>query len=366
MAKYEIEVWDKTAGRIGDIRPMCQNLQWSKTRNDAESLSFDIDQNLFNIYLKATGYLDSPLSFIETGRTDFRVKRNGAYLFGANLVSMSYSGDETTVKKTYNAAGYLNYLSHRYINASYTGWYQEDILNDVLAKLQSQPGGDFGFTRGATVMGMRVKRDRTYVDKEVKTLFTQLSEVINGCDFDFTADKKLNVYAAIGRYRPSLRISYPGNVTRFNFTRSVENVANVIIGKGSGTGNDGVQATASDTIAADYCYRREKIATYNSVTDRNTLQQNVDAVLNATKQPFEIPTVILQNDTLDLNVVGIGDTIHLDMSESPDLELRRIDGNYRIEKITCSVDDTDSEEVTLDFDNLDIQKIIDQQQEAEA
>ena len=51
MAKYEIEVWDKTAGRIGDIRPMCQNLQWSKTRNDAESLSFDIDQNLFNTYL---------------------------------------------------------------------------------------------------------------------------------------------------------------------------------------------------------------------------------------------------------------------------------------------------------------------------
>lgn len=362
MAKYEIEVWDKTGGKLADIRPICQNLQWSRTRNDAETLSFEINQYLYNRLVNALGYKNNPLSFMEAGRTDLRVKRNGQYLFGANLISIAYSGDTNTVKKTINATGYLNYFSKRYFTGSYTNQYQEDILWDVIEQVESVDNGDYGVRLGNVIGGNQVRRDRTYSEKEVKSLFQQMSEVINGPDFEFTADKKLNIYAAQGVYRPSLRLAYPGDIAGFSWTRSVENIANQVIGKGSGNGDDAVSATATDNEGAGYCYLRQKIATYNSVEQETTLQQNINAVVAQGSMPFEVPSLTIQNDVLDLNQLGVGDTVMVDMSGAGDAELARINGPYRIEQISCAVDSNDSESVTLTFDDYNIDEIISQQQ----
>lgn len=362
MAKYEIEVWDKTGGKLADIRPMCQNLQWTRTRNDAESLSFQINQYIYNRLITQLGYKNNPLSFLEAGRTDLRVKRNGKYLFGANVISISYSGNENTVNKTINATGYLNYYAKRYYTGIHRGEYQENILYDIISILNTEDGGDYGVRPGVVVGGEKVKRDRTYAEKEVKSLFKQLSEVIDGPDFEFTADKKLNIYEAQGVYRPSVRITYPGNIQGFSFTRSIENIANKVIAKGSGNGDDTRAATVIDQVGAEYCYLREKIATYNSVSSESTLQQNAQAVVAYGSSPFEVPSLNIQNDVLDLNQIGVGDTLIVDMSGTNDAELARINGPYRIEQISCSVDDNDSEAVTLTFDDFNIDTIIASQQ----
>lgn len=358
MTKYQIEVWDKSGKRLGDIRPVCSGLQWTRERNEAESLSVTINQENYNKLLKAIGYGDSPLSFIEAGRTDLRIKRNGQYLFGVNVISIGYEGDANDVTKTINATGYLNYYAHRYVTTSYHQVPQEEILYRVIEQMNREPNGDYGVRRGFTRIGKVFIRDRNYDTKEVKSLFQQMSKVIGGCDYEFTADKKLNIYSAQGVFRSDVRIHYPGNVAGFQWTRSVDNVANVIIGKGSGNGDDCVTARATNDLSGGYCYRREKVVTYNSVKQYDTLKQHVDSICNSIGMPFEIPSITLKNDVVDLNQIGVGDTVDVDFSKSGDADLSRIKGMYRIEQISCSVDENDSESVTLTFDDYNIEDII--------
>jgi len=363
MAKYTIEIWNKDGEPTADIRQYCSNLRWSKVLNGSEQVSFQIDLLRFEKLLKNLGLENDPFSFFEVGRNDIRIKRNGQYIIGCNVYSFDYSTSDPTITFTVNCVGYLNFYKTQYVTADYNQWYQEDILNDVIIKCNAKRGGDYGVTRGVSIGGGVVKRDRHYSRKEVASLIQQMSEVINGCDFDFSPDKKFNTYDTKGTYRPSVRLTYPGNIQTFSVSRSIEKVSNFVYGLGSGNGSDAVQSTAEDTASEDYLYRREKIATWNSVTRQDTLDEHTDAVLHYTKDIIELPSVTLRPETLDLSVVDVGDTVSLDISGSAVLD--HIEGNYRIEQIECAVDDNDSETVQLTFDNLDIDEIIAQQEPEE-
>lgn len=225
----------------------------------------------------------------------------------------------------------------------------------VIAACNAKYGGDYGITQGVHI-GQSVLRDRHQTRKEVKSFLQQMSQIRAGVDFEITADKKLNTYIAQGAYRPDIRLTYAGNIASFAFSRSVENVSNFIYGVGSGNGEDAIQAESEDTASEDYLYRREQIASYNSVEDVDTLQQNIDAVKHYAANPIELPTITLEINVLDLSTVGIGDTISVQMTGSK--LLAHINGFYRIESITCNVNDQGDESVDLTFDDIDINEII--------
>lgn len=359
MARYEVLVYSKDGLPMGNIFSLCRNFKWSKTRNEAESVSFDLDLDKYEQYIEAIGFGDEPLNFMEVGRNDIRIKRDGQWLLGVNIIKFTYSPAEPGVKLEVAGSGYLNYYKRRYVTISYTNTPQEDILWGVIDACNQMTGGDYGITQG-THTGGTVLRQRNQVRKEVKSFFQQMSQVINGPDFEFTADKKLNTYDAIGVYRPNIRLVYPGNIASFNFGRSVEKVSNFIYGIGSGNGEDAVQANSEDVESEQYLYRREQIVTYNSVVEESTLQENIDGVMHYAKDPIELPTVTVEDGVLDLNVVGIGDTLPLEMNGNK--SLAHINGFYRIESIECSVDQNGSETVDLTFDNIDIGAIISMQE----
>lgn len=356
MAHYSIEIWDKTNQPIADIRQFCSNLHWTKKLNNSETVSFNIDLPRFEKLLSTLGYENDVFAFFEVGRNDIRIKRNGQYIVGCNVYSFEYSTDDPTISLTVNCVGYLNFYKTQYITADYVQWYQEDILNDVIIKCNAKTGGNYGVTRGVSVGGGAIKRDRHYSRKEVASLIQQMSEVINGPDFDFSPDKKFNTYAVKGTYRPSVRLTYPGNIQTFSISRSLAKVSNFVYGIGSGNGDDAIQSTAENAASENYLYRREKIATWNSVSVQSTLDEHTNAVLHYTKDIIELPTVTLRPETIDLSEVDVGDTINLAILSS--LTLKHIQGNYRIEEIDCAVDDNDSETVALTFDDIDIDEII--------
>lgn len=358
MAKYEVLVYSKDGLPMGNIFSLCRNFKWSKTRNEAESVSFDLDLADYEQYIEAIGFGADPLEFMEVGRNDIRIKRNGVWLLGTNIIKFGYASDDPGVKLEVAATGYLNYYKRRYANIAYTNTPQEDILWGVIDACNQVNGGDYGIRRG-THRGGTVLRQRNQVRKEVKSFFQQMAQVIGGPDFEFTADKLLNTFEAIGVYRKDLRLVYPGNIASFNFGRSVEKVSNFIYGIGSGNGEDAVQAESEDASSEDYLYRREQIITYNSVVEESTLQENIDAVKHYAADPIELPTVTVEDGVLDLSVVGIGDTLPLEMHGSK--SLAHINGNYRIESIDCSVDENGSETTDLTFDNIDINAIISMQ-----
>lgn len=360
MTKYEIEVWNKDNKPIGDIRRLCSNLSWSKALNDVEEVNFEINLNLFEDFLKKAGYKDDPYGFLDVGSHDIRIKRNGNYIIGCNVIKFSYSSEEAAIKMSVSCYGYLNYYKTRYITANYSKQLQEDILFDVIDKCNNTQGGDYGVRKGKLVGGGYVERDRNYERKEVKSLIQQMSEVIDGPDFDFSPDKKFNIYDIKGEFNPNIVIKYPGNVQSFSFDRSIDQVANAVTSLGSGNGQNVVKSYAQDIKSASEVYRREKITSYNSVTDQNTLNQHCLADLAMYRNIIELPSVTVNDGVIDLNSVDVGDVITVELSGCA--SLKHINGYYRIIGIDCAVDDNDAETTTLTFDNDNIEEIINKQE----
>lgn len=355
MAKYKVVVFSKSGLPMGNIFTLCENFKWSKTRNDAETVSFDLNLSRYEEYLEAIGMDDNPYDFLETGRNDIRVMRNGQWLLGTNVIKFSYKGGSGGVTMTVNCSGYLNYYKKRYIDIDYDDTPQEQILWGVIEQANAKYGGDYGVRQGVHVGGS-VLRDRHQVRKEVKSFFQQMSQVLAGPDFEFTHDKKLNTYTAIGSYRPDIRLIYPGNISGWAFDRSVERVTNYIYGLGSGNGDDAISAEAEETDSEDYLYRREQIVSYNSVVDEGTLQQNIDALKHYAANPIELPTITVEDGVLDYSTVGIGDTLPIEMRGNK--SLAHINGFYRLETISVSVDKNGAETGELTFDDIDIDDII--------
>lgn len=362
MAHYEIEIWDKTGKPIADIRPICSNLQWSKTLNGSETLGFTIDLKRFESILESVGYKNDPFGFLDVGRCDIRLKRNGSYILGANVYRFEYTSSYNSVTMRVECVGYLNFYKTQYISGQYQNVPQQDILWDAISKCNQKYGGDYGVRRG-THRGGTKNRDRNYERKEVASLIQQMSEIIGGCDFEFTPDKKFNTYETKGSYRPSVRLTYPGNIQSFNFSRTLDKVTNYVYGIGAGNGDDAVQSWAEDSDSEDQIYRRESVAIWNSITEQNTLDEHTDAVVRAGKDIIELPNITVRNDVLDLSEIDVGDTIIVKLGGA--LSLAHIDGDYRIQKIICNVDENDSEEVTVNFDDYDIDDIIHKQEDME-
>ena len=360
MAKYEIEIWDKEGRPIADIRPICHNFSWTKTLNGSESVGFTIDLGRFEELLKSVGYDADPFVFMEVGRHDIRVKRNGQYIVGANIYRFTYTTADPSITLRVDCVGYLNYYKTRYITAQYDYTPQEDILWDVIDQCNQRTGGDYGVRRG-THVGESVSRDRKYERKEVASLITQMSNVINGCDFEFTPDKKFNTWATKGTYRPSIRLTYPGNIQSFNFSRTIDGVSNYIYGIGSGYGDEAIMSEAEDGDSEEYVYRREKVAMWNSVSVQSTLDEHTQSALAAAKDIIELPNITIRDGVVDLNELQTGDTIIVELGKFA--SMAHINGNYRVKTIECDVDENDAESVTLGFDGLDIDKIIQEQNE---
>ena len=359
MAKYAIEIWNKDGIPVADIRQICTSFSWSKTLNGSESVGFTVDLKRLEDILKASGYAGDPFGFMEVGRCDIRIKRNGKYIVGANIYRFNYTSSYNSITMRVECVGYLNFYKTQYITASYTDTPQQDIMWDVISRCNEKNGGDYGIRRG-THSGDTVNRDRSYERKEVASLITQMSNVINGCDFEFTPDKLFNTYQTKGTYRPSVRLTYPGNIQAFNFTRTLDKVANYVYGIGSGTGDEAVQSQAEDVNSEDYLYRREKISIWNSVTDQDTLNEHTDSVLHAGSEIIELPNITLRDNELDMSEIETGDTVKVILGGFASIS--HVSGDYRITSITCNVDDNDSEEVTLSFDGLDIEQKIQNQE----
>jgi hypothetical protein len=157
-----------------------------------------------------------------------------------------------------------------------------------------------------------------------------------------------------------VRLTYPGNIQSFNFTRTLDKVANYVFGIGSGTGEEAVQSQAEDPNSEDYLYRREKISMWNSVKDQETLDEHTNSVLHSVANIIELPNITVRDNELDMSELDVGDTIKVFLGGFASIS--HVSGDYRITSMVCNVDENDSESVTLDFDGLDIEQKIQNQE----
>lgn len=360
--RYEIEVWNKSGVKLGDIRHLCRNLTWSKQRNEAEEVSFDMDMAEYERYLDRIG-VQNPREFIDVLSTDIRIKRDGRYILGANITMIDMQTSNPSVSMSVKASGYLNFFKTAYADIAYTNTPQGDIAWGVLEAYQSKNGADYGIASGGDFGSNEIKRDRNFIRKNIKDFLQQLSNVIGGLDFEFTADKKFKTYKAIGSHRPDIKLIYPDNIDSFSVSRDGSMVSNYIHALGSGNGDDAIQTSVEDNNSLDNYYRHETVKTFNSVTQLSTLQENANGILEITKDVMELPKLTIHDGILDLNDVGIGDTVYVELTGYKSIS--HIAGDYRIEKIEVSVDDNDAETIQITFDGINVDEIIQQQGERE-
>lgn len=346
--KYELELWINNV-MVADISKLAQDRGYTIKRNDAEELQFKLDVKAFENHCENAGR--DPAATLVPYVTDVRVRRNGAYLFGTQVVDINFTFSEGNNEMVVKCSGFLDLFRDRYITKTYTQVEATDIARDMLDDTQVVYG-DFGVVDGVQQYNTGVLRDREYIDQNIKDALMNLTDLIDGnFDFAFTHDRKFNTYEMQGTYRPNLKLTYPYNIKSISTPKTALNLYNYTIGLGSGFGEETVRSEGGD--AQDAASRlnygtRMRIVSFNSVKDQAVLDQNTATENAKTKDLLILPKLTVAGEFLDLNTVWVGDRIPVEIQGHPTLPL---DDIYRIEQITVNIDENDAEDISLTVDN---------------
>lgn len=355
---YEIEIWSQSGQRIDDISALCHNISYTITRNDAETLQFDIDVNEFERRCKdVLGGID-PKYLLQPYVSDIKVKRAGQYLFGSQVVMISYGNQDDTFTATVKCTGYLNLFKDRYVTASYTGMERVAIACAIINLTQSQTNGSLGVTLNSSQYSTGfTDSQRTYSMSNVKSSLQNLANISDyPFDFNFRYDKVFNTYSEIGADR-SGDISFIyggelGNVKSFSMDRDASQLFNKIYGIGSGIGDAALTSTAGDATSQLNYYLREEIAQFNSVVIQDTLDRNTATELAVHKDILSLPKITVVTPQLSGKWISVGDKINIRVNDHTWLD--DINGKYRVEQMSVSVDDNDLETITYTVDDYGV------------
>ncbi|MFA5172587.1 MAG: hypothetical protein WC426_13580 [Sulfuriferula sp.] len=346
--KYEFELWINGA-QVGDISRLAQSRRYTLTRNASEQLSFLMDLTAFEDYCAMLGSV--PQAVLEADVTDIRVKRNGQYYFGVQVKDMQYNLNQGGVNVEVRATGFLDLFADRYVTANFDGDERVAIAQQLLALTQAgDASNDFDVTLGASQYDTGITdTERNYVDQNVRDGLVNLTNLEDGnFDFKFNYDRTFETFGQIGSLRPQTKFTYPYNIKGGTVSHSALNLYNYIIGLGSGFGEETLRTETADQISRDTYKTRQKIVSFNSVSVQQTLDENTSAYLQRVKNILELPKFSISGELADLNIIGIGDRVPVEVQGHPAIPLN---GMYRIEQIDVTLDENDAEDISITVDN---------------
>lgn len=228
-------------------------------------------------------------------------------------------------------------------------FYLDDVV--LTSSLDVPAYFNFGVTLGVDEASATQQNDRirTYDIQNVKDGITNLTTLEeDNFDFQFTANKVFNIYTRLGSDRNDIELVYPQNITSIVVLRDAGTLANRIIGLGSGIGSERLETVATSYNSAVSYRIRERIETFNSVQRMDTLNENTFGKLSTYEDIYEVPSIVVEANHLDLNDVQLGDSINVRIDNSD--FVTTIDGMYRIMKMDINVDPNFNENVSLQME----------------
>lgn len=138
-ANYEIELWDwKTNTFVADISYLVVsqiNIDWEL--NDVEEVDFDID--LLQFEEKCKDMNIAPEELLVPYKYDIRIRRNGEYILGCQLVEANIQlTNNPPAKITLKGTGFLNLLKDQYImSEAWSGYTYAQIARRLVQAAQS-------------------------------------------------------------------------------------------------------------------------------------------------------------------------------------------------------------------------------------
>jgi len=347
VPKYQFELWIN-GSQVGDITKLMQNRSFSLTRNGSEELSFSMSLTAFEDYCLELGAV--PQAVLEAYVTDIRVKRNGNYYFGVHVVDMAYSLEESGITVEVRATGFLDLFGDRYVTKTYTQVERVAIALDLIATTQlGDATNDFGVDPGVSQYSTGLLSDRGYTDQNVRDGLVNLTNLSDGnFDFRFNYDRSIETFGQIGSNRPDMKFTYPYNIRSGKVAHTATNLWNYIIGLGSGFGEEALRVETGDAVSRGNYKTHQKIISFNSVTEQQTLDENTYGYLQKVKNILELPTFNVSGALANLDVLGIGDRVPVEVVGHTALPL---DDTYRVERLAVGLDENDAEDIAITVDN---------------
>lgn len=346
-SKYSIEVQTSTGSTIADFSGRARDRKIHMARNDSHGAEWKLDHNTLEKYARDISV--NAASLFSEGQNQALIKRLNVPLMSGQIQYGQGSLGETKEVNT-RVVGWLDLFDKRqtaiekiFVAGTDIGAAAWEAINDS----QSLTNGSYGIIMGTLQDCPNLVVDALLEFKSIKELLQDLSSRVNGFDFEFTWDKRFNIYSPrSGVIREELEFIYPGNIKNIKPSRDSSTVINYAIVRGQGVGEGLMYTVSQDTDSMAAYGRRETVLDFADIPDEDTLQALGDEQIAKLKDPLEVVEITLDGNRKPF--VGsyvLGDTIKVKIEDS--VLYSYVTGYYRIDDITITIDDEDNEEVVL-------------------
>lgn len=299
-------------------------------------------------------------NILQRFRTQIAIKRNGTIIWVGPIVKVSGEVFQDQYLVNVEALSYLAHLRTRYTAEikRYTNTDAGAIAWDLIDTVQSRTNGELLISQNN--IEATVNRDRTYEYKAVADAIIDLSNVINGFDFELAPTQdangllngiNFNVVASMGRVRNDLPTLNIGNEIISMSFATQDIIINDIIGDGADTGSGALTVTADNSDSQIAYSRKEEIYIRPDISVESTLQQTVDDRIETLKdERFDI-SIQLSPNVFGYGSFMLGDTLNVDIQTEPASYLN-LEGTAKVKEIAVSLDEAGAEFITpkVDFE----------------
>lgn len=356
---YEVQL--RLDGKlIGNIRPIAQNLKWTRnrTRIGVDSISFIVNDYLFAQWCRQRN--EDMADMLRPLALDCRIMRNGVPLVGGFLATMpAYAAQGQSANLELKFDGYLNYLAGVYL---YPGPVQRGKMGDLIKQWitladqrASVAGKAFGFITGNI-------DEMTVVEQSISN-YAAIKDIIgNRCDNEsgagpfelyFHPDRSYDVVkdSNFGDAITDYVVQYPMQINGVSATtmsaKELTGYASTVIGIGNGDVEEAITSTQTNQEAVQRYGYAEYILNESSVSVQDTLNRNTASELASRSSMIWQPEIKLSGRQVAPIPTGnhkiwIGDTIKLQNNQ--DLT-GMTSGDFRVNSLTVSVDANNAEEI---------------------
>ena len=358
---YTIEVWDRTADTpIADITSAVYGIRWQTRRNWYEQLSFKVDQRAFKALAESNNL--APRHILARHQRIIKLKRNGEYLMATMLTDLKHIGSTNHTTIQANCKGILFVLMRRLTPANVS--YSNDQVSAICWGLinATQQSSDIGITQAINNYSPRA-RDRTYKRSNIGEAIVALTRLDTGqFNFEFTPNLEFKTSEAglNADNTKADRLIHHTTMTNWTVDEHGDKLANKVTAVSEGQSL--IVKTGIDTNSIAKYGELEKVISLNDIILDSTVQEHASAEVNNFSEGVFIPRITLPHGIIDLNLIGIGDYIAIQLPDYATLP--PMDNFFRIEQVKCSVDSNGAEIVTLTLDagvsTADVQRQLDE------
>lgn len=344
MITYKILVKDENGTNLGEFEKF-RGLKFNKRLNNYGSCQFEVP-------------VDEPkiASLISLRRYSIEVFR-----YDDETGLLIWAGEQASRQGSLDDKGgnwvqiicydWLEQLNSRYTadEVTYEGIDAGQIAWDLIDDSQNQTNGDFGITEG-TIEATQ-NRDRTYYNKNILEAIIELSNVINGFDFEINTSKVFNVKNIIGTDRSdSVILEYGINITSMRIMEDFSKIVNraIILGD-SGYIGDPLRVERDDTGKQETYKIREALINETTTSESGTLQDKGDALIRKYENPlYKVSMGIARGGSPSIADFALGDVITLIVQSG----IYNLNEQFRVYEWTVSYNDDNTEVLDLVLGNF--------------